>query len=182
VIVCIDANFAHTCLESSSHDPPMTHPQSFFLKDEDVSEMQEIVEKSRESKSNNESRSKGNGSRNEPNMMQVPDHVLEQCEKSYSAAQETGRTSKVLYRDTGLMAMLCRHDRVLWLVNMTTAGEKQYYAFALLRQLMQSLPDDWTVGLMYDIACQIERSMVKVSLQASFQYVELSISFESTAF
>jgi hypothetical protein len=141
-------------LDSSSHDPPLTHPQSFFLKDEDVAEMAKVVDELRTSKS----------SRNTTKdmAMEVPEHILEQCEKSYIAAQETEKVSKVIHRDTGLMAMLCRHDRVLWLVNITTAGEKQHYAFALLRQLMRSLPECWTVGLMYDIACQIERSMVKV--------------------
>ena len=59
------------------------------------------------------------------------------------------------------MALLCRHDRVLFLVNMTTAGEKQYYAFALLKELFDQLPPDATVGLLYDIACSIHRSCVK---------------------
>ncbi|KAJ7097513.1 hypothetical protein C8R43DRAFT_907717 [Mycena crocata] len=40
------------------------------------------------------------------------------------------------------MALLCRHDRVLWLVNMRTAGEKQYYVLVLLEMLFQHLPAD----------------------------------------
>ncbi|KAJ7687632.1 hypothetical protein B0H17DRAFT_1136182 [Mycena rosella] len=31
------------------------------------------------------------------------------------------------YDDTTLMVLLCRHDRVLWLVNMHSMGEKQFY-------------------------------------------------------
>ncbi|KDQ07398.1 hypothetical protein BOTBODRAFT_120111, partial [Botryobasidium botryosum FD-172 SS1] len=72
------------------------------------------------------------------------------------------------YTDTGLMALLCRHDCVLWLVNLTTPGERQHYVFALLFQLFQHPPPDWIVGFLYDIACQIHRSMVKWDLLAEF--------------
>ncbi|KAL1740633.1 hypothetical protein HDZ31DRAFT_47104 [Schizophyllum fasciatum] len=46
---------------------------------------------------------------------------------------------------------------------MTTAGEKQYYAVALVDALMENLPDGWRVGLLYDIACQLHSSAVKHS-------------------
>ncbi|KIK73706.1 hypothetical protein PAXRUDRAFT_177673 [Paxillus rubicundulus Ve08.2h10] len=59
------------------------------------------------------------------------------------------------------MAMLCRHDRVLWLVNMTSAGKKQHYALALIQRLFNHLPSDMSVGLLYDIGCQLERSCRK---------------------
>jgi hypothetical protein len=42
------------------------------------------------------------------------------------------------------MAMLCRHDRVLWLANMTSAGEKQYYALALIKKLFENIPSNLT--------------------------------------
>ncbi|EIW76988.1 hypothetical protein CONPUDRAFT_62378 [Coniophora puteana RWD-64-598 SS2] len=51
------------------------------------------------------------------------------------------------------MALLCRHDRVLWLVNMTSAGEKQHYAIALIIELFKNLPSDMVVGILYDIGC-----------------------------
>ncbi|KAF8835020.1 hypothetical protein BDN67DRAFT_913721, partial [Paxillus ammoniavirescens] len=59
------------------------------------------------------------------------------------------------------MALLCRHDHVLWLVNLTSAGEKQHYALALLKQFIAHIPDDMRVGFLYDIGCQIERSWHK---------------------
>ena len=52
-------------------------------------------------------------------------------------------------------------DRALFLANMTTASEKQYYAFALLQELFDHLPINVTVGLLYDISCTIHRSCVK---------------------
>ncbi|KIM61409.1 hypothetical protein SCLCIDRAFT_58186, partial [Scleroderma citrinum Foug A] len=55
------------------------------------------------------------------------------------------------------MALLCRHDHVLWLVNMTSAGEKQHYALVLVKYLFDHLPATMTatmtVGLLYDIGC-----------------------------
>jgi len=60
------------------------------------------------------------------------------------------------------MALLCRHDQLLFLVNMTSAGEQQYYTLALIKALFQHLPNDWIIGLLYDVACQLEHSMCKV--------------------
>ncbi|KIK14266.1 hypothetical protein PISMIDRAFT_117331 [Pisolithus microcarpus 441] len=37
------------------------------------------------------------------------------------------------------MALLCCHDHVLWLVNMTSAGEKQHYVLVLLKYLFEHL-------------------------------------------
>jgi len=47
---------------------------------------------------------------------------------------------------------------------MTSAGEWQYYALALIKALFLHLPSDWVVALLYDVACQLERSMHKVGL------------------
>ncbi|KAF8832984.1 hypothetical protein BDN67DRAFT_874954, partial [Paxillus ammoniavirescens] len=65
--------------------------------------------------------------------------------------------------------LLCRHDRVLWLVNMTSASEKQHYALALIQQLTEHLPNDMRVGLLYNIGCQLEHSWCK------FKFFENSI-------
>lgn len=93
----------------------------------------------------------------------LPNSVLDDCEKAFLAAQEmVTKASKNFYADTGLMALLCRHDRVLWLANITTPGERQHYALALIEKLFKNLPSSWSVGLLYDIACQLHRSMVKV--------------------
>ena len=65
--------------------------------------------------------------------MKLPRSVLDACLDSFTAADENRvKASTKFFADTGLMALLCRHDRVLWLANMTTAGERQYYAIALI--------------------------------------------------
>ncbi|KIJ27593.1 hypothetical protein M422DRAFT_78554, partial [Sphaerobolus stellatus SS14] len=40
-------------------------------------------------------------------------------------------------------------------------GEQQFYAIALIQQLARCLPDNATIGLLYDIACQLDRSIGK---------------------
>ncbi|KAL1741682.1 hypothetical protein HDZ31DRAFT_44895 [Schizophyllum fasciatum] len=47
---------------------------------------------------------------------------------------------------------------------MTSAGEKQYYAVALMDALMENLPEDWRVGVLYDIACQMHASAVRYGI------------------
>jgi hypothetical protein len=94
--------------------------------------------------------------------MQVPPTVLDACSESFKAADEKrAKASSKYFTDTGLMAMLCRHDHVLWLVNMTTPGEHQYYAIALILKLFCSIPSNLTVGILYDIGCQLHRSCMK---------------------
>ena len=56
----------------------------------------------------------------------VPDAALDECEKSFEAADEKKcKTQGVKFDDTGLMALVCRHDIVLFLANVDTPGEQQ---------------------------------------------------------
>ncbi|KAI6108098.1 hypothetical protein F5141DRAFT_1189103 [Pisolithus sp. B1] len=41
---------------------------------------------------------------------------------------------------------------------MTSAGEKQHYSLVLLKCLFDNLPTTMTVGLLYDIGCQLEHN------------------------
>ncbi|KIK73550.1 hypothetical protein PAXRUDRAFT_83264, partial [Paxillus rubicundulus Ve08.2h10] len=83
--------------------------------------------------------------------MKIPMSVLNSCGDSFIAANEKrDKASTCYFVDTSLMAMLCCHGHVLWLVNMTSAGEKQHYALALIQRLFNHLPSDMSVGLLYD--------------------------------
>jgi hypothetical protein len=94
--------------------------------------------------------------------MKVPSFVLNDCGESFKAADEKReKASTQFFTDTGLMALLCRHDRVLWLVNMTHAGERQHYALALIERLFEHIPPEMTAGILYDIGCQLHRSCLK---------------------
>ncbi|KAL4069116.1 hypothetical protein J3A83DRAFT_4359151 [Scleroderma citrinum] len=85
--------------------------------------------------------------------MRVPTFVLDGCGDSFHAADEKQQKAS-----TWLMALLCHHDHILWLLNMTSAGEKQHYALVLVKCLFEHLPAIITVGLLYDIGCQLEHS------------------------
>lgn len=101
--------------------------------------------------------------------MKVPISVLDGCQESFTAADEKReKASTKFFADTGLMAMLCRHDRVLWVANMVSAGEKQHYSLALLDRLFQDLPSDTSVGVLYDIGCQLDRSCLKWGFLSQF--------------
>ncbi|KDR74548.1 hypothetical protein GALMADRAFT_70781 [Galerina marginata CBS 339.88] len=101
--------------------------------------------------------------------MRVPTSVLDGCNDSFLAADEKRmKASTLFFADTGLMALLCRHDRVLWLVNMTSAGEKQHYALTLIMKLYEHIPESMRIGLLYDIGCQLHRSCEKFGFLGDF--------------
>ena len=93
----------------------------------------------------------------------VPDPALDECEKSYEAANEKkDKSIGNKFDDTGLMALVCRHDIVLFLANVDTVGEQQKYSVALIKHSYSHLPEQATVAVYYDIGCVLDRSLHKV--------------------
>jgi hypothetical protein len=73
------------------------------------------------------------------NPLPVANAILDDCERSFTAAQSSrAKTSTSFFDDTGLMALICRHDRLLFIANLKSVGEKQYYVLALLEALLRS--------------------------------------------
>lgn len=98
----------------------------------------------------------------EPGVL-VVNEILDLCGESYQAADEKrSKSSKKLFDDTGIIALVCWHDCVLYWLNMKEAGKKQYYMLTLIDKLFKELPNNLTVGLLYDIVCQLHRSVAKV--------------------
>lgn len=167
----MDACFTHKRLKTQGsfdrRDPVREHPASIFIPAPEVQDIEAFVENCRSQgprKVNHGQDSNTYEDSFEPGM-QVPSSILNDCNDSFiSADEKRQKASTQLFADTGLMALLCRHDRVLWMVNMTSAGEKQYYVIALLRRLLNHLPVDSTVGVLYDIGCQLHRSCQKWGL------------------
>lgn len=94
--------------------------------------------------------------------LQVPKSALKGCEASFTAAdEERVKGSTQFFSSTALMSLLCRHDRVLFVANMHSAGEKQHYVLVLIETLFQHLPPTTRVGILYDIGCQLHRSCLK---------------------
>jgi hypothetical protein len=164
VLVCLDACFTQSRQKTkgkAGRDPPRHHPDSVFLSEEDAKFMEDFVNNCR-SKPPPRDHHNSDVEDGFEEGMKVPSSVLNDCNDSFTAADERHtKASTQFMADTGLMALLCRHDRVLWVVNMTSAGEKQHYALALLQRLFDHLPNTMIVGVLYDIACQLHRSCLK---------------------
>ncbi|KAI6142010.1 hypothetical protein BKA82DRAFT_3985600 [Pisolithus tinctorius] len=166
-IVCIDACFTQKH-RRSQQDDPVNPTGSVFLSQEDIDTMECEVEGLRRTKASVQKRSGQSSMKNcgdEDRFeqgMRIPPSVLKGCNESFTAADERCQeASTQFFSDTGVMALLCHHDHVIHLANMTSAGEKQHYALALIKSLFSHLPDDFHIGLLYDIDCQLEQSCRK---------------------
>ncbi|KAG1847703.1 hypothetical protein F4604DRAFT_1935747 [Suillus subluteus] len=164
--VCIDACFtqkrsANSC-GADGLDPP-NPTRSVFISDKEVAQMEAHVRACRGSlPGRGTKRKKPEGDEDGyEDGMRIPVSTLDACRESFLAADEKReKASTRFFADTGIMALLCRHDCVLWLVNMTSAGEKQYYVLALIKKLFEHLLPTMTVGILYDIACQLEQGIL----------------------
>jgi Kyakuja-Dileera-Zisupton transposase len=94
----------------------------------------------------------------------LPNEAVDGCERSHEAADgKKQKTSMDSFDDTGLMALVCRHDIPLFFANIDTPGEQQKYAVALIEHLFTFLPHNATVANLYDIGCVLDRSLNLVS-------------------
>ena len=173
VVVALDACYTQKCgkdpKDPNHRDCPRRHPDSAFLSEEEVKAMEEYVAGCRSQRPSHGFRQDGTEDRVEAGM-RVPASVLDGCGDSFKAADEKREKASTKYfSDTGLMSLLCRHDRVLWIVSMTHAGERQHYALALINKLFQHIPPQMTVGLLYDIGCQLNRSCLKWGFLKNYQ-------------
>ena len=163
-MACVDGNFEQIRLRhAGSGDQPIPKGHTFFLTPEEILQAQREVERCRKSAA------KPDATATEEDTivpgLSLPNYIYEGCNSRFLAAGEQNKKTKAsVFSDTGLMALVCRHDRALFLVNLKDAGERQYNAIALVNRLFKELPQSWRVGLLYDIGCQIHRSIVKVSL------------------
>ncbi|KAF9509180.1 hypothetical protein BS47DRAFT_1301786, partial [Hydnum rufescens UP504] len=79
----------------------------------------------------------------------VPNLYLDNCGESFIAADgERVKTPGQHFSDTGMMAGVCHHDRVIIWSNMWTPGEQQFYALAIIDFVMAQLPVHWRVGIL----------------------------------
>jgi hypothetical protein len=175
VLVAIDACFTQKRRKDqkdpSHRDCPRYHPDSVFLSEEEVEAVEEYVALQRAAKATRTTHSSNGQDDGFESGMKVPTSVLNDCGDSFKAADEKREKASTKYFiDTGLMALLCRHDRVLWLVNMVHAGERQHYALALIQRLFQHIPHEMTVGVLYDVGCQLHRSCLKWGFLDSYLY------------
>ncbi|KAJ7850425.1 hypothetical protein B0H14DRAFT_3137678 [Mycena olivaceomarginata] len=177
VHVCIDACFTQK-KKKSPRDPPKKDPDTHFIPEEQTARTEAYVDSVRNvSQKSARARKRRAGVQAveeeeegyEHERLLLPRSVLDGCEASFKAADEKWqKASTEFFEDTALMALVCRHDCVLWVVNMHTAGERQFNVVALTYTLFQHLPHNIRVGLLYDVACAFERSCLKWGFLSPF--------------
>ena len=168
IIVALDACFTQKRLKSTGgrgqpNRFPLHHPSTSFVHKDKVDEMENYVESIRPRKKGHENDVEdddGNDAKVGNN--KIPPSIVRQCHGSFTAADYCRKKADTQhYADTGVMVMVCRHDTPLFSVNMTSAGEKQHYALALIDRLFHEIPEHVHVGIMYDIGCQVHYSCEK---------------------
>ncbi|KAI0703077.1 hypothetical protein C8Q76DRAFT_801927 [Earliella scabrosa] len=146
VHVAIDATFSQRH-NLAAGDSPWFHEPKYFISKDAVDAVGARIESARKSTPRQ-------------HKSVVPDAALDECEKSFEAADEQkAKTQGSKFDDTGLMALVCRHDIVLFLANVDTPGEQQKYGVALVEHLVSLLPPAATVAVFYDIGCVLDRSL-----------------------
>ena len=63
------------------------------------------------------------------------------------------------YDINGVMGMVCRHGAPLFFTNITTPGERQHYAVALVEHLFKYLPPNTILTVLYDIGCSLDHAL-----------------------
>ncbi|KAF9504054.1 hypothetical protein BS47DRAFT_1308825, partial [Hydnum rufescens UP504] len=86
------------------------------------------------------------------------------CEDSYLAAKDYRIRVSKEHADKGLIVLVCRHDHVIWFINMGPNGEKWYFMLMMIQKLLGELPESFTVGFFYDIICAMHREMERWQL------------------
>ncbi|KAL0057933.1 hypothetical protein AAF712_015411 [Marasmius tenuissimus] len=63
------------------------------------------------------------------------------------------------FDENGVIALVCRHDILLFLASIDTPAEQQKHTVALLKMLFPMIPLDATVAGLYDVGCVLDRSV-----------------------
>lgn len=159
--MCIDGNFEHKrCRHAGKGDQPLPEHYSVFIPEDFVADVANEVASRRSTRPHHLLEDDEDAVF--PGL-ELPNHIFDGCDERFFAAKESNRKAdSSAFSDTGLMALVCRHDHVIFMVNLHDAGEKQYSVLALIKQLFLELPKAWNVGILYDIGCTLHKSITKV--------------------
>ncbi|OSD03347.1 hypothetical protein PYCCODRAFT_1477197 [Trametes coccinea BRFM310] len=149
--LAMDATFSQRH-NVSAGDSPWHYEAEFFISKEQVDAVGDRIAAARK---------KGA----KPFSSRVPETALDECRKSFEAADEKKeKTTGKKFDDTGVMALVCRHDIVLFLANIDTPGEQQKFAISLLEHFFSLIPVSATVVALYDIGCVLDRSVQRYDI------------------
>ncbi|KIM56425.1 hypothetical protein SCLCIDRAFT_29657 [Scleroderma citrinum Foug A] len=110
----------------------------------------------------------------------VPDEAIDQCESSYEATDsQKQKTAMDNFDDTGVMALICRHDIPLFFTNIDTPGEQQKYSVALISHIFSLLPHQANLVVLYDVGCVLACSLSQFNILD--QQIMSQLRFATTA-
>ncbi|KZO94975.1 hypothetical protein CALVIDRAFT_483330, partial [Calocera viscosa TUFC12733] len=148
VLVALDGNRQLKRLRTGGSSPSVLAPD-LFLPKSNVAQMRAAMDQAKLDSSRHDRQSRS----------RLTSEVLERCRKAFKVADEDAElVSDQLFDITGVVIMVCRHDVPLFVCDITTPGERQEYGLALIHALLQELPKTATVGVLYDIGCQVDHS------------------------
>ncbi|GLB45913.1 hypothetical protein LshimejAT787_3800020 [Lyophyllum shimeji] len=144
--VSVDGNFNHRHLRKAGECPKFYEPE-YTLPKEQIDAVGKRMEQLRKAPP-------------KPYKPVVPTEAVDECESSHTAGSGANtKTNMDRFDDTGLMALVCRHDIPIFLANIDTPGEQQKYAVAMIIHLFSLLPAEATVAFLYDVGCVLDRSL-----------------------
>ncbi|KAG2751901.1 hypothetical protein P692DRAFT_201838643 [Suillus brevipes Sb2] len=153
--VAMDSNFHHRHQQSAG-DCPRFYKPSYFLPKTQVDDVgHRIILKCKQA----------------PKIRSplVLDEAINQCEHSYEAADgKKQKAAMELFDDTGVIALICRHNIPLFFANIDSPGEQQKYAVSLIEHLFSLLPQQATVITLYNMGCILSRSLSQWACQLEF--------------
>ncbi|KAI0259143.1 hypothetical protein BC834DRAFT_926329 [Gloeopeniophorella convolvens] len=155
--VAVDANFHHRH-RAGVADSDFVYRPEYFISKKEVDAIGDRITSLRP--------------RNSPRTApKAPKEAVDECAQAFDAADGNKvKTNSQAFDDTGLCALVCRHDIPIFLANVDTPGEQQKYALALIEHLFQLLPQQATVVVLYDIGCVVDRSLNNVACGRPIQY------------
>ncbi|KAI6019105.1 hypothetical protein EDC04DRAFT_2869952 [Pisolithus marmoratus] len=144
--VAMDGNFHH-CHWHSAGDSPSFYEPTYFIPKAQVDAIGCCIDRAHQHPSR-------------WSQSTVPDEAIDQCEALYEAVN--GQKQKVStegFDNTGLMALICWHDILLFFANIDTPGKQQKYGIALIDHLFSLLPPQANVVVLYDVGCVLSHSL-----------------------
>lgn len=150
--ICLDGNFHHRHRRSAG-DTPSSYSPAVFISKKAVDDAGDHIVHARKRVVHR---------REHPSALET---AVEECERVYVAADGSrSKANGTVFDDTGLMALVCRHDIPLFFANIDTPGEQQKFSVALISHLFSLLPSTATVAVLYDVACVLDKSTNMVRL------------------
>ncbi|KAH9453693.1 hypothetical protein Pst134EA_024562 [Puccinia striiformis f. sp. tritici] len=139
LIIALDGNFQHRHHKAAGRNATPLSTPTMFIPPSDLDAMKDHIA-------------------SQEKIHKVPKKG-DKCANTHKAGNDTRNESTWKgCDDTGLMGSCCRHDSVIFLVNIHGTGENRALPLAILKRLLDDIDDPTRpVGVMYDLGCSLDK-------------------------